>query len=169
MILVTGATGNVGSQVARELRDKGVPVRAFVRDPKRAAAILGQGIDLSRGDFAEPASIRRALEGIERLFLACSNDPRQVEYETRMIDAAASAGVRRVVKLSSIRAQVGSPLAFWDWHGRIEQHLRASGLPAVILQASTFMSNLLGSAETTKQAGSRPAVGQNPTGRYGPA
>jgi uncharacterized protein YbjT (DUF2867 family) len=103
-ILVTGATGNVGSAVVGELGDRGLPVRAFVRDPDRAAAVLGPDVALAVGDFAEPASIRAALDGIDAVFLACGNVPPQVEYETRVIDAAARAGVRRLVKLSALGA-----------------------------------------------------------------
>lgn len=66
------------------------------------------------------ASVRRALDGVEGVFLACANVPRQVEHETAVIGAAAGAGVRRIVKLSALGAEVGSPVAFWDWHGRIE-------------------------------------------------
>jgi uncharacterized protein YbjT (DUF2867 family) len=146
-VLVTGATGNVGSRVVGELRDLGVPVRAFVRDADMAATMLGDGIEIAAGDFSDAASVRRALEGVEGVFLACANDPRQVEHETGVIDAAAGAGVRRIVKLSALGAEVGSPVAFWDWHGRIEEHLRAMGIPAVVLRPTFFMTNLLGSAE----------------------
>ena len=58
---VTGATGNVGSQVVRELRRHAVPARAFVRDAARAAELLGDDVELAVGDFEEPESIRRAL------------------------------------------------------------------------------------------------------------
>ena len=81
------------------------------------------------------------------LFLSGADDPRRVEWETAAIDAAAEAGVRRIVKLSSIVAEPGAPVAFWDWHGRIEQHLRSSAVPAVVLRSSFFMSNLLAAAE----------------------
>jgi uncharacterized protein YbjT (DUF2867 family) len=145
-ILVTGATGTVGSAVARELGERGLTVRAFVRDPDRAAAILGGDVELAVGDFDEPASIRRALDGVDDLFLACGNVPGQVRYETAAIDAAAAAGVRRIVKLSANGAEVGSPLAFWDWQGRIEQHLAQSGVPAVVLRQANYMTNLLASA-----------------------
>jgi uncharacterized protein YbjT (DUF2867 family) len=145
-VLITGATGSVGSALVPELRRRGVPARAFVRDPKRAEEILGEGVDLAVGDLSEPESIRRALEGVERLFLACGAVPGQLEYETNAIDAAAAAGVQRIVKLSAAGAEIGSPLAFWDWHARIEQRLRDSGVPAVVLRPSTYMTNLLGSA-----------------------
>ena len=160
-ILVTGATGNVGSAVAGELGALGVPMRAFVRDPARAAAILGPDIAIAVGDFADPASIRAALEGIEVVFLACGNLPPQVAYETNVIDAAARAGVRRLVKLSALGAEPGSRVAFWDWHARIERHLEASGVPWVNLRPRYFMTNLLGFADTIRSAGAifAPAEG----------
>ena len=153
-VLVTGATGNVGSRVVGELRERGVPVRAFVRDPDKATAMLGEGVELAPGDFSDEASVRRAVGDVDTVFLACANDPRQVEYETGVIDAATEAGVRRIVKLSTLGAEVGSPIAFWDWHGRIEERLRASGVPFVMLRPTFNMTNLLGSAEGVRHAGS---------------
>jgi uncharacterized protein YbjT (DUF2867 family) len=152
-VLVTGATGKVGSQVVGALREQGNPVRAFVRNPARAAEMSGAGIELASGDFAEPESIRVALAGVERVFLACGNVPGQVEFERNVIDAAAAAGVRRIVKLSALGAQIGAPLAFWDWHGRIEQHLERSGVPYVVLRPTNSMANLLGSAEQVRREG----------------
>src|SRR3712207_3866308 len=164
-VLVTGATGSVGSQVVRELQERDVPVRAFVRDVGKAAKMLGDGVELASGDFSEAASVRRALEGVEGVFLACANQPRQVEYETGVIDAAREIGMRRIVKLSALGAEVGSPVAFWDWHGRIEEHLRASRVPAVVLLLTFNMTNLLASVEGIRQAGPllAPAAGARPS------
>ena len=145
-ILVTGATGNVGSRVVQELLERGVPVRAFVRDEDKAAELLGDHVELAVGDFGDPGSIQAALDGVDGVFLACSNQPRQVEYENRVIDVAEEMGVRRIVKLSALGAEIGSPVAFWDWHARIEDHLRASGVPFVILRPTFSMANLLASA-----------------------
>ena len=64
--------------------------------------------------------------------------------------------MRRIVKLSSIAAEPGAPVAFWDWHGRIEQHLRRSGVPGVVLRSSFFMSNVLAAAEQVARR--RPAL-----------
>jgi uncharacterized protein YbjT (DUF2867 family) len=152
-VFVTGATGNVGASVVKELRGRDLPVRAFVRDPGKAAAVLGSELEVAVGDFAEPDSILAALQGVEVAFLACGNHPRQVEYETNVIDAAARAGVRRLVKLSALGAEPGSRVPFWDWHGRLERHLRASGLASVVLRPQFYMSNLLGSVATIKAAG----------------
>jgi uncharacterized protein YbjT (DUF2867 family) len=75
LVLATGATGTVGRAVVRELREREVAVRAFVRDPTRATAVLGEDAELAIGDLEEPESIRRALDGVDRLFLACGNVP----------------------------------------------------------------------------------------------
>ncbi len=152
-ILVSGATGNVGSRVVHELRGRGVPVRAFVRDRDKAAGMLGDDVELAVGDFGDAGSLRAALDGVDGVFLACSNQPQQVEHENRVIDAAAEAGVRRIVKLSALGTEVGSPVAFWDWHARIENHLRASGVPFVILRPMFGMANLLASAEAVQYTG----------------
>jgi uncharacterized protein YbjT (DUF2867 family) len=152
-ILVTGATGTVGSHVARALAGRGVAVRAFVRDPNKAAAVLGTGIATAVGDFADRSSLDRALEGIDRLFLACGNEPGQVDHECAAIDAAGEAGVKLVVKLSGPHADVDSPLIFGRWHGQIEAHLRASGLPSVLLHPSAFMTNVFAFADTITHTG----------------
>jgi len=136
--LVTGATGTVGSQVVHEL---GRDARAFVRDPEAARAKLGPDPELAVGDFNDVDSVRRALTGVESVFVACANVPGQVEYENLVIDEAAAAGVR-VVNLSAAEARVGAPFIFGDWHGRVEQHIRLAGVPAVVLQPSYYMTNL---------------------------
>jgi len=146
MIVVTGATGNAGTEVVRALAARGSRVRAFVRDPGTARARLGADIELAAGDLADQRSVRAALEGAGTLLLSCADDPRRVGWETAAIDAAVAAGVRRIVKLSAATAEPGSPVAFWDWHGQVEQHLRASGAGWVSLRASWYMSNLLAGA-----------------------
>ena len=110
-------------------------------------------VELAIGDFGEPGSIQAALDGVDGVFLACSNQPQQVEYENRVIDAAEEAGVRRIVKLSALGAEIGSPVAFWDWHARIEDHLRASDVPSVVLRPTFSMANLLASAEAVQYTG----------------
>jgi uncharacterized protein YbjT (DUF2867 family) len=152
-VLVTGATGNVGAQVVRVLGERGVATRAFVRDPGKATSMFGGDVELAVGDFADPESLRRALHGVDRLFLACGNVAGQVEYECAAIDAAKAAGVSGVVKLSSPDPAVDSPLIFDRWHGEIERHLVSSGLPWVLLRPRTYMTNLLAYAETIRQTG----------------
>lgn len=128
-------------------------MRAFVRDADKARAKLGLGVELAIGDFEDPASLRRALQGVDHVFLTSADGPRKVDHENAVIDAAAAAWVQRIVKLSPPRVEIGSELAFWDWHGQIERHLRSSGAPAVVLRGNLFMSVLLASADAVKNRG----------------
>jgi uncharacterized protein YbjT (DUF2867 family) len=152
-ILVTGATGTVGAHLVRVLRERGAQPRAFVRDRDKAASMLGQEVELAVGDFADRGSIERALRGTEGMFLACGNVPGQIEHESAAIDAAKTAGIGAVVKLSGPRPAVDSPLLFERWHATIEHHLLRSGLPWVLLRPSAYMTNLLAFAETIAQTG----------------
>jgi uncharacterized protein YbjT (DUF2867 family) len=147
MILVTGATGQTGSHVVRSLLARGTSVRVFVRDAERARSLFGDAVDVAPGDFAYPPSLRAALDGADALFLSGADDPRRVVWETDAIDTAAAAGIGRIVRLSALPAAPGAPVAFWDWHGRIDDHLRRSGVPATVLGAGFYASNLLGAAD----------------------
>ena len=153
LVLVTGATGTVGSSVVRLVQDRGMHVRAFVRDPHRAASSLGDDVDLAVGDFADRHSVATAMKDVDQVFLACANHPQQFEYEANAIDAAAASGVERIVKLSAVGAEIGSPLEFWDTQGRIEQHLSESAIPAVVVRPTTYMTGVFAAADSVAQTG----------------
>jgi len=84
--------------------------------------------------------------------LSSANGPQQVEHESAIIDAAA-ASVRCIVKISTIGAEIGSPVPGCDWHACIEEHLRKSGVPAIILRSNFFMTNLLMAAGQIRSQG----------------
>ena len=157
-LFMTGATGTVGRHVVPQLVRRGLSVRALVRNP---AADLPAGVDRVVGDLADPASYAPALDGVDAVYLSCGNHPAQAAWENGVIDAAVAAGVRRVVKLSTSDAAIGSPSAFADAHARIEAHLRASGVEYVLLKPTFKMTNLLAAAEGVRQAGAifLPAAG----------
>ena len=137
-VLITGPSGTVGGPLTALLQSRGVTIRT----------LSARGAELP-----DPQSLAAALDGVQALYLSCPNAPGQLEYETTVIDAAARAGVGRIVKLSARGAERGSPVAFWDWHARIEEHLAVSGVPSTVLQPSYFMTNLLAGAEQIRQAG----------------
>jgi uncharacterized protein YbjT (DUF2867 family) len=150
-VLVTGATGNVGSAVVAELRRRGAAVRAFVRRP---AEKLGDDVEIAIGDFDDPGSVRAALRGVDRVFLSSADGPRKAHHEAAVIDAA---DVELIVKASTIGAQAGAALPPFDWNGRSEDHLRRSGVPAVVLRSGFYMTNLLAVAEPVRARHILPA------------
>ncbi len=145
MILLTGATGKIGRNLATILGERGVPTRALVRDTTKAADIAAAGVELIQGGLT-PTDLDRALTGVDTVYLAVGGTPDQVELENAVIDGAARAGVKRIVKISVNGADPAAPLTLAKWHGEIEQHLAASGVPATILRPNFFMQNFLGSA-----------------------
>ncbi|MDQ4148479.1 MAG: SDR family oxidoreductase [Actinomycetota bacterium] len=149
-ILVTGATGKVGSSAVAHLKGR-ASVRAFVRDPEKAARMLGDDVELAVGDFENPDSVKSALKGMDELLLSSGEVPEKLGHEIGVIDAAVEAGIGRIVKVSTIHAMPGSPLPPLDWHGQIEDHLRVSGVPFVLLQSNFYMTNLLGSAPQIRE------------------
>lgn len=153
MILVTGATGTVGSRVVKQLTDQRVPVRAFVRNEEKARALLGESVELAQGNFSDADSLRRALDAVDAVFLACTSEPRQAELEQNVIDAVAATEGAQVVYLSARPAEVGSSCAFWDSNGKGERSLRESGLPATVLRSTWYMSQVLALADQVRSMG----------------
>jgi uncharacterized protein YbjT (DUF2867 family) len=127
-------------------------VRAFVRDKARAENILPQDVAIAVGDLEDRLD-RVGASRHRSGFPLFGHWPRQVPQGVNAIEAASEAGVELVVQLSALGARPGSPLPGQDWMGRVEEHLTASGLPAVVLLANWFMSNLFASADTIRQSG----------------
>jgi uncharacterized protein YbjT (DUF2867 family) len=151
-ILVTGATGNIGGEVIKHLRERQAPIRALVRDRHKAADLAAQGIELAQGDLNHPESLDAALQGCDKALLVMPNHPQQVELECQFIDAAKRAGVRHLVKLSVLRAGE-IPSTFQQWHRQIEQHLEASGMAWTHLRPNMFMQNMRWFIQTMAQQG----------------
>jgi uncharacterized protein YbjT (DUF2867 family) len=143
MILVTGATGTVGSEVVKQLVAAGERPRAFVRDPAKGQR-LGPQVEQMVGDMDRPETIAAALGDVDRVFLVTTQSTRQPEWERGIIEAATSAGVGRLVKLSVFKANEHSPLQIARQHREAEDALEESGLAATILRPVFFMQNLLG-------------------------
>jgi uncharacterized protein YbjT (DUF2867 family) len=153
MLLVTGATGNVGREVVNRLVATGVSVRAMVRNPAKAAALEALGIEIVFGDFERPATLGAAVQHIEKAFLLSSLDPRQMELQGNFIAAAQRAGVQHIVKLSVLGADPDSPLSVMRWHGQTEKQLEATGIAWTHLRPGYFMQNMLLAAPTIKAQG----------------
>ncbi|MCK2219390.1 NAD(P)H-binding protein [Actinomadura sp. ATCC 31491] len=132
MIVVTGATGNVGGQLVRLLTDAGEQVTAVSRN----AGPLPEGVRHHRGDLGDPAGLKAALAGADALFLLVAG-----QEPGAVLDAAAAGGVRRVVLLSSQGA--GTRPHAYAHPAAFEEAVRASGLEWTILRPGGFASNAL--------------------------
>jgi uncharacterized protein YbjT (DUF2867 family) len=156
MILVTGATGNVGSEIVRLLLEGKEEVRVYVRDAAKTAAWEGRA-EVSVGDLNDVGAFARAVEGASGVFLM--NVTPDAGAFRKLVDAAKESGAPRAVFLSTILA--GNPEAtIGRIHKEKEDVLRASGLRARFLRPGGFMSNALQWAETIKRDG----VVYNPMG-----
>ncbi|MGO4417724.1 NAD(P)H-binding protein [Streptomyces sp. MCAF7] len=140
MILVTGATGNIGRELVRELDAKGAKSRLLVRDPARAAG-LPERAERAVGDLGEPTTLTPAFAGVDKLFLLTQGIG--TDYTTAAIAAAEDAGVRHIVHLSSFHVTLDPIPAMGRWHHEREKIVRASGIPATFLRPGGFMTNAL--------------------------
>ncbi|MEU0692439.1 NAD(P)H-binding protein [Streptomyces niveus] len=137
MILVTGATGNIGSALVRELQESGGgPSRALTRDISRAE--FPAGTEAVEGDLDRPDSMKAALEGVRSLFLVSRIGP-----DAEIIRAARSAGVEHVVLVSSITVRTHPHLGPAEENLTVERLLKDSGMAWTILRPTQFASNAL--------------------------
>jgi uncharacterized protein YbjT (DUF2867 family) len=135
MILITGATGNIGRELIPLLLETGQSIRVFVRD-ERKVAHLDTCVERVVGDLDKPETLVSAVKNVEKIFL--------VTYETRqdlnVLEAANRAGVEHIVKLSTLEA-TDHKIQVGKWHYEREELIRASGLDWAFLRPGMFMSN----------------------------
>jgi uncharacterized protein YbjT (DUF2867 family) len=140
MILVLGATGTTGGEVARQLIAAGVRPRLLVRNRAKAAEFEGKA-DIVEGELENAPALEAAVAGVEKVYLVASS-LNGFDLEKKVIDAAKNAGVRHIVKLSAIGAD-RPVLTVSQWHGQVEKHLMDSGLAWTMLRPGNFMANAI--------------------------
>lgn len=149
MILVTGATGTVGSEAVRLLSARREPTRALVRDPSSVAdrGDLADEIEIVTGDFDRPDTLDVALRGVDTVILVSPAVPAQ---EIAVIDSAVRQGATHLVKITS-KASADSPVDRRRGQARIEAHLATTGLAYTLLRSNAYLQNLLALAPMIKQ------------------
>jgi uncharacterized protein YbjT (DUF2867 family) len=144
MILVSGATSanDNGVELVKLLDKAGQKVRVLARDPQKAASLKSANVEVVQGDLSDPASLDKALQGVEKVFCLVSNSPYMVELENNLIQAAKRAGVKHFVKYSVLGAKADAPMAFIARHWESEQNVEKSGIPYTHLRPNLFMQNM---------------------------
>lgn len=147
-IAVAGATGRVGRRLISQLVQDPVTILALTR--QKSSTTFPQGVVSAELDFDQPSTLRKALVGVEKLFIAHGTSPQQVANEIALIDAAVEMGVQHIVKLSVMGPS--TPLNPFAWHSLIEAHLGQQPIASTVLRPTTFMDVL-------KRAGNAVATG----------
>lgn len=138
-ILVTGATGKVGTQVIEQLVQRGAKVRALVRNP--ASASLPTGVSVAQGDLLDPDALRAAMAGVSTLFLLNAVAADEVTQALIALNVAKEAGVRHVVYLSVIHSDVYVNVPHFAGKLVVERMIEQMGFSATILHPAYFMDN----------------------------
>ncbi|WP_017559563.1 NmrA family NAD(P)-binding protein [Nocardiopsis baichengensis] len=139
-VLVTGATGSVGSALVSALKARGATVRAMIRDPHRPVAAADANVV---ADLRDPDSVAAALKGADAAFLNSPSAPDAAALQTRFADLVREAGTDRLVVLSQYAARADSPVRFLRWHAEVEEHVRGLGLDHTVLRPNLYMQGLL--------------------------
>lgn len=134
MILVSGATGNIGQELVQRLLSKDAKVRVLVRDSRKVVH-LGDRVQIAVGDLDVPESLSSAMQGVNKLFFV-TPDPQQVK---RLLNAAKQAGVKHVVKVSTIEAE--RSLGPGKWHHEQEKLIQSMGFEWTFLRPTMMNSN----------------------------
>ncbi|OON66181.1 SDR family oxidoreductase [Hymenobacter sp. CRA2] len=155
-ILVTGATGNVGSELVRALSNRDVHVRAGVHSVIKGDRLrhLNPDVQLVELDFERPETLTVAFTGVDRVFLVTPFTDTQVQMGQQLIDAAKAARVKQVVRLSVMGAEAEPGIQLGRWHREVERYLAQSGLPYAILRPNSFLQNFINyQGESIRQQG----------------
>jgi uncharacterized protein YbjT (DUF2867 family) len=146
MIIVTGATGALNGATVDHLLERvsADHVVVAVRDPAKAQRFAERGVEVRRGDYADPSSLPGAFDGADQLLLVSSSDPRAdaVGLHRAAIDAAATAGVGRILYTSHQGAAAATPLGPGRDHAATEQLLRTSGIAWTSLRNGFYAHSL---------------------------
>jgi NAD(P)H dehydrogenase (quinone) len=170
MIVVTGATGQLGRLVIASLLERGVPageVIAAVRNPEKAADLAALGVQVREADYARPGTLVAALRGADRLLLISGSEiGTRIDQHRNVIDAAVAANVGLLAYTSILNADTtGVRLA--EEHQATEKLILSSGLPYTFLRNSWYTENYTANAAGAIAAGA--VLGSAGTGRVGAA
>lgn len=147
-ILVTGATGTIGSRLVELLREKGMDFTAAVTSQAKAAPLEARGVRTAVMDYAEPESLKAAMSGKDCVFLLQPFRPELKAWGLAAVAAAKAVGVKHLVRSSGMGADTDAHFKLGKEHGLVDDAVIQSGLGFTLLRPNVFMQNFI-----TSQAG----------------
>ncbi|MFH2046541.1 MAG: SDR family oxidoreductase [Pseudomonadota bacterium] len=151
-ILVTGATGNTGSEIVKQLLEKGVQFKAISRDKSKFKTIAG--INWVEGNFADISSLVLAFKDVENIYVAMPAHPDNEVWINNIITASKKAGVLHIVKLSGMGVSLDAGSEIIRVHAKTDDMLMQSGLVYTLLRSNSFYQNIFASIPTIKNQSS---------------
>src|SRR3989442_432310 len=146
-LLITGATGNVGLEVIKQLSARGggkIRLRAGVRSINDAAKVIGQRAELVEIDYTKPESLSRAINGVDKIFLLTPFEPNMVELSSNLISEAKKAGtIKHIVKQSVLGADAEPGIIPSRLHRQAVKIIEESGISFTFLRPNFFMQNFI--------------------------
>lgn len=145
-ILVTGATGTLGSEIVKQLSSNSANslIRAAVHSLENAKKIDFPGVEVLQIDYNKPESLTKAFSNVDRLFILTHPSPNAVEQESNMINEAKKAGIKHIVKQSAMGADdSNSKVELLLLHHQAEKIIEGSGIRYTFLRPNEFMQNFI--------------------------
>lgn len=135
-ILVTGATGNIGSEIVKQLKSKNANFIAVTTKGERI-----EGVKTIKTDFSDKESLKTAMKGIDTLFLLLPSHPEAIIWGKNAIEIAKESGIKHIVRSSGMFANVNSDLLIEKTLGTTDEDVKNSGINYTITAPSSFMQN----------------------------
>lgn len=144
-ILVTGATGTLGSEVVKQLsgNKSDTKIKAAVHSVENTKKVQYENVDAVQIDYDKPESLSLAFKDVTKLFLLTHPSPKSVEYESNLLNEAKKSGVRYIVKQSVMGADLNADVEIMRLHRQAEQIIEESGIPFTFLRPNEFMQNFV--------------------------
>ena len=145
-ILVTGATGNIGSEVVKELLSDApdVSIKAAVHSSQNVKKVKSDArVKVIQIDYNEPETLREALNGVDKLFLLTPDVPNAADLASNVVTQAKKAGIKQIVKQSVMGADLEADVGTMRLHRQVEKFIEQSGIPFTFLRPNEFMQNFI--------------------------
>jgi uncharacterized protein YbjT (DUF2867 family) len=145
-ILVTGASGNIGSELVKELLSDApdVSIKAAVHSSQNIKKVKSDArVKVIQIDYNEPETVREALKGVDKLFLLTPDVPNAADLASNAVVEAKKAGIKQIVKQSVMGAALEADVNTMRLHRQVEEFIEQSGIPFTFLRPNEFMQNFI--------------------------